>query len=641
MSSGLYSGVSGLALGVGLNRGVSGLWGGASGLDAGFGSFSPQTALFSAGEPGAWYDPSDVANLNWRRNVLTWTQELDNAVWTKTNAFVQANLLTFSEQLDFAIWDKTASVTANSLVAPDGATTADLVSTVANFQYVRQLVTATANAAHTLSFYVKPVSGSTTVRLLLTDATQTEVAGSNFDLVGAGSLGTLFQVGTGVVTSRTVTQLANGWYRCTVSGTVNTTGLYGYIDNHSNGTMSFGVWGAQLVQGVTAGDYQPTTSTAAAAVQYVAPDGTLTAERVTATAASGSIRQLVFFPAGTQTFSVWLRRVSGTGVIRIATDNFFTTVISVTSSWTRFSMPITRPAADNNIPGVIIETSGDVIEMWGAQYEFNASSPTDYQRITELNVELLARFPNTTMWQDSQGTTLVAAPSQPNGLILDKRIGTRTQVFNDANVTFTGPVANTTRVSSGVYAYARDGAGIGAVVFGGLTSGRSYLVSMQISAYSGPVLGQTAIRADFLDALGVGIRTFVSTAGTYTFYYLANGTNFSIRSGGGGGGTISNVSILDVPGNHATQPTAASRPTYGIVPATGRRNLLTFTEEFDNAVWQPAIAGTGATPVRTANFATAPDGTQTADRLQCSLAGGVTAGDQSRISQGNIATASV
>lgn len=45
--------------------------------------------------------------------------------------------------------------------------------------------------------------------------------------------------------------------------------------------------------------------------------------------------------------------------------------------------------------------------------------------------------------------------------------------------------------------------------------------------------------------------------------------------------------MLDKSGNdlHATQATAAARPTYGIVPETGRRNLLTFTEQFGNAVW--------------------------------------------------------
>lgn len=38
-------------------------------------------------------------------------------------------------------------------------------------------------------------------------------------------------------------------------------------------------------------------------------------------------------------------------------------------------------------------------------------------------------------------------------------------------------------------------------------------------------------------------------------------------------------------GNHATQVTADARPILARVPETGRRNLLEYTEEFDNAVW--------------------------------------------------------
>lgn len=45
MSAGLYSGVPGLALGVGLYKGVSGLWGGASGLVEGFGGEQPTLIL--------------------------------------------------------------------------------------------------------------------------------------------------------------------------------------------------------------------------------------------------------------------------------------------------------------------------------------------------------------------------------------------------------------------------------------------------------------------------------------------------------------------------------------------------------------------------------------------------------------------
>ena len=63
MATGLYSGVSGLAIGVGLNKGVTGLWSGASGLIAGWGGgFNPLT-LFASGEQGAWYDPSDLTTM--------------------------------------------------------------------------------------------------------------------------------------------------------------------------------------------------------------------------------------------------------------------------------------------------------------------------------------------------------------------------------------------------------------------------------------------------------------------------------------------------------------------------------------------------------------------------------------------------
>jgi hypothetical protein len=38
-------------------------------------------------------------------------------------------------------------------------------------------------------------------------------------------------------------------------------------------------------------------------------------------------------------------------------------------------------------------------------------------------------------------------------------------------------------------------------------------------------------------------------------------------------------------GNHATQGTLAARPFYAVVPQTGRRNLLTYSEDFGNAAW--------------------------------------------------------
>ena len=41
-------------------------------------------------------------------------------------------------------------------------------------------------------------------------------------------------------------------------------------------------------------------------------------------------------------------------------------------------------------------------------------------------------------------------------------------------------------------------------------------------------------------------------------------------------------------GNHAVAPTDAARPIYGVEPKGGRRNLLTYSEDFGNAAWSKA-----------------------------------------------------
>ena len=62
-------------------------------------------------------------------------------------------------------------------------------------------------------------------------------------------------------------------------------------------------------------------------------------------------------------------------------------------------------------------------------------------------------------------------------------------------------------------------------------------------------------------------------------------------------------------GNHATAPTLAARPIYGVEPKGGRRNLLTYSEAFNESVW---IKLNGSI---TSTSETAPDGTATADKF--------------------------
>lgn len=63
------------------------------------------------------------------------------------------------------------------------------------------------------------------------------------------------------------------------------------------------------------------------------------------------------------------------------------------------------------------------------------------------------------------------------------------------------------------------------------------------------------------------------------------------------------------------------------------QNRVTFSQDLSNVIWIKSAAGAGSIAVVTANFATAPDGTLTASRLQLALNGGTTVGDQSAINQ--------
>ena len=119
----------------------------------------------------------------------------------------RANLLTYSQEFDNAAWGKSgATVTANQIVAPDGNTTGDYLNSTAAFQFIRQsLGTTTANAAYALSIYVKPVSGSVSITLGLGDVTSSNLVRTTFTLSGAGSFGSVCRVNGGLAFLRFVT----------------------------------------------------------------------------------------------------------------------------------------------------------------------------------------------------------------------------------------------------------------------------------------------------------------------------------------------------------------------------------------------------------------------------------------------------
>lgn len=98
------------------------------------------------------------------------------------------------------------------------------------------------------------------------------------------------------------------------------------------------------------------------------PANGTTALRVTAASANGTIISTAAIGTSAQrTFSIWLRRVSGTGDIQYTLDNGSTyTTQAITSSWVRYTFASTTAAQR---VGIRIVTSGDSIELWGAQLE--------------------------------------------------------------------------------------------------------------------------------------------------------------------------------------------------------------------------------------------------------------------------------
>lgn len=206
-----------------------------------------------------------------------------------------------------------------------------------------------------------------------------------------------------------------------------------------------------------------------------------------------------------------------------------------------------------------------------------------------------------TLYQDSAGQTAVTAVEQPVGLMLDKRkskyattgselvtngsFATDTDWTKAAGVTISGGVANFSAVSSSSALYQN---------LTGIAVGNSYVVTYTVTISAGTM--QTQIN-------GNTAAPSRSVSGTYTdILHVPAATNknfiFVVNAFTG---TIDNVSVKKLDGNHAYQSTSAARPTL-----RARYNVITYSEDVTNAAW--AKVATATTPTATtASFPAAND----------------------------------
>ena len=302
------------------------------------------------------------------------------------------NYILYSEEFDNASWTGPAVTwTASAVAAPDGTLTVlkpdktwtfwafyDQTNTAWITGYPQAFPFTVTNQWARQSVQITTPAGCTTLR---------------FYPGRVGGAGDYFYQAVTVIPGETYT--ASAYYKLDTDGTVL-------------------VWGAQLEQSSTVGEYIKTTSTINSAPRFdhdpttgeslgllveeqrvnyclqseafgtspwaasnvtvtanteTSPAATLTADTLAATSANGTVTQPVTTTAIAMTFSVYLKRKTGTGNIDITADG--TTWVTQTindTTWTRCIVTQTAVAGTSN-PGVRIVTSGDEVYAWGGQYE--------------------------------------------------------------------------------------------------------------------------------------------------------------------------------------------------------------------------------------------------------------------------------
>jgi hypothetical protein len=223
-------------------------------------------------------DNKSLVDATTGQNLVTFTRA-SSGTYVGSDGLIKTavtNLLLRSEEFDNASWSKTASsVTANTIVAPNGTVTADkLVEDTSTGGHV--LVQGSSgipdSASVCVSCYCKAAERSW-VAITVTD--KAAIINRRWFNLSNGTQGAT----NGTISAFSATNVGDGWYRIAVTASVgtgaSTPGVrisLGVADNTASytgdGTSGIYLWGAQLEQSSTVGEYIPTTSTINSAPRF-------------------------------------------------------------------------------------------------------------------------------------------------------------------------------------------------------------------------------------------------------------------------------------------------------------------------------------------------------------------------------------
>jgi hypothetical protein len=166
----------------------------------------------------------------------------------------RANLLTYSEQFDNAAWTKqNATITANFAVSPSGEMTADKITPDTTTTFHTTLAAGLPAGTFTFSIFAKSSGYNLWLQLHSTNGSTAYFDLTNVTATNTATFPATFGTGATQI-SKTITPVGNGWYRCILTATVPALGnvIMGVSPDSStasfagDGTSGVFVWGAQL-----------------------------------------------------------------------------------------------------------------------------------------------------------------------------------------------------------------------------------------------------------------------------------------------------------------------------------------------------------------------------------------------------------